>query len=92
MPLAIEYYSDVQTAYDTYASFYHIVGTPEQNNQTLSISTPTALWIGPEGGWSKEEEHFFYQHEFTFWSFGKRIMRLETAAIVGIGILLYSGR
>ncbi len=47
-----------------------------------------ALWIGPEGGWSVNEQQFFEAQKMTLWKFNNRILRLETAAIVGTGILL----
>jgi len=49
---------------------------------------PLALWIGPEGGWSASELTFFSEKDFILWKFNNRILRLETAAIVGSGILL----
>jgi 16S rRNA (uracil1498-N3)-methyltransferase len=43
------------------------------------------VFIGPEGGWTKEEiEEFRNQEHFTKSSLGKLILRTETAAIVGV--------
>jgi RsmE family RNA methyltransferase len=50
--------------------------------------TPIALWVGPEGGWSASEKQLFQEQKMTLWKFNHRILRLETAAIVGAGILL----
>lgn len=46
--------------------------------------------IGPEGGLSTEEEQLLKELDFTPVSFGKRIMRVETAAIYIASILNYS--
>ena len=54
----------------------------------IQKETPIALWIGPEGGWSINEKQFFEEKEMILWKFNNRILRLETAAIVGAGILL----
>ncbi len=69
----------------------HIVGYPNAKN-TLTLDancTDYALWIWPEGGWSEEEEAFFRGKSATFWTFNSNVLRLETASIVGAGILAY---
>ena len=47
--------------------------------------------IGPEGGFSEEEESFLNDNGFTSISFGKRIMRVETAAIYIASVVSYIG-
>lgn len=42
-----------------------------------------ALAIGPEGGWTTEEEQLFATHGWQSVSLGPRILRAETAAIAG---------
>jgi 16S rRNA (uracil1498-N3)-methyltransferase len=46
------------------------------------------LVIGPEGGFSLEEITLFKEMDFICISLGQRILRTETAAIVGCGILM----
>lgn len=46
-----------------------------------------ALWIGPEGGWSEREEAAFRDVGATSISLGERILRAETAAIIGTYLL-----
>ena len=43
--------------------------------------------IGPEGGWSPQEVEAAQTHNFTFASFGKEILRAETASLAAMAIL-----
>jgi 16S rRNA (uracil1498-N3)-methyltransferase len=43
--------------------------------------------IGPEGGWSAEEIEAAQSHNWTFASFGKEILRAETASLAALAIL-----
>ena len=45
------------------------------------------LAIGPEGGWTPEEETLFTTEGWTAVSLGPRILRAETAAIAAISIV-----
>lgn len=45
--------------------------------------------IGPEGGFSKKEEEFLMENSFKPVSLGKRVMRVETAAIYVASIINY---
>jgi len=55
----------------------------ERNNGVRSC----ALAVGPEGGFSEEEVGLLRREGFISVSLGGRILRTETSAIVGIGIL-----
>jgi len=48
------------------------------------------LVIGPEGGWSDAERAELEALGGAFWSLGERTLRVETAAVVGAGLLLAS--
>jgi 16S rRNA (uracil1498-N3)-methyltransferase len=48
-----------------------------------------AFCVGPEGGWTNDEEEVFALHGFTPVSLGPGILRTETAAIATIAILKY---
>lgn len=48
----------------------------------------TAVFIGPEGGWSKQELELFKKNGAHVCTFGHAILRAETAAVVAAGILL----
>ncbi|MFA4930268.1 MAG: RsmE family RNA methyltransferase [Patescibacteria group bacterium] len=45
------------------------------------------LLVGPEGGWSETERKWLSDQKFKFWSINNNILRAETAAVVGVGIL-----
>ena len=47
-----------------------------------------ALAIGPEGGWTGEEERAFREHGWIAASLGPTILRAETAAIAAVSIAL----
>lgn len=47
------------------------------------------FWVWPEWGWSEQEKDFFVRNEAKLWSFSHNTLRLETATIVGAGILKY---
>jgi len=48
-----------------------------------------ALFIGPEGGFAQQEMDLFRQHGVLSVSLGKRILRMETAAMVAPALILY---
>jgi 16S rRNA (uracil1498-N3)-methyltransferase len=48
----------------------------------------TVLWVGPEGGFSKEETQLLFELNTRPFHLGNRILRLETAAIVSLGYLM----
>lgn len=88
--LQIEYSSQtLQSLLKTYSDHIHIVGHYEGTElPEISQKIPIALWVGPEGGWSMSEKQFFEEQKISLWKFNNRILRLETAAIVGAGVLL----
>ncbi len=45
------------------------------------------LLVGPEGGWSGEEESRAFDHGFQAASLGTRILRSETAALAGLAVI-----
>jgi 16S rRNA (uracil1498-N3)-methyltransferase len=47
-----------------------------------------ALAIGPEGGWTAEEEQSFREHGWIAASLGPTILRVETAAIAAVSVAL----
>ena len=57
-------------------SFYEIMG-----DRNITQSNACAFFVGPEGGWSAEEEELFKKQEFTCISLSETVLRSETAAI-----------
>jgi 16S rRNA (uracil1498-N3)-methyltransferase len=56
--------------------------------QKTFVAETVNLFIGPEGGWSAGELELFKKHGAKFISFGKNILRSETACIAGATIAL----
>lgn len=55
------------------------------------IGRPAALLIGPEGGWTADERDRLLDLGARRVSLGPRVLRIETAALVGAGLLLCTG-
>ncbi len=47
------------------------------------------ILIGPEGGFSNEEENYLKSNGFFDFSLGNFILRSETAAIVSVGLIAH---
>jgi 16S rRNA (uracil1498-N3)-methyltransferase len=71
------------------SSLEHIVWNPRWEKTTPNFKKNIGFWVGPEWGWSDHEEETFRKSGVILWRFNKQILRLETAAIVGSGLLLY---
>ena len=66
----------------------------EEGPSLLTVPCPTkesdegiTVIIGPEGGWSAEEVEAAQSHHCAFASFGKEILRAETASMAALAIL-----
>lgn len=49
---------------------------------------PSALFVGPEGGWSLKEQELFKKFKAVEWHLGHTILRSETACIAGVTLCL----
>ena len=52
--------------------------------KSLDAAQDVALFIGPEGGFTNEEETLMQSYVINTVNFGSRILRAETAVIVGL--------
>jgi len=59
-----------------------------QQNEGKNLRS-VAIFIGPEGGFAQQEVELFEQAGVKLVSLGKRILRMETAAIVAPVLILY---
>jgi 16S rRNA (uracil1498-N3)-methyltransferase len=55
--------------------------------QAGSVRTPVHLAVGPEGGWTAEEEALFAAEGWQSVSLGPRILRAETAGITAMAVV-----
>lgn len=51
-------------------------------NQKLSKNSKIGVFIGPEGGWSKEEKELAEENKFYLTNLGKLTLRAETSVII----------
>lgn len=60
-----------------------------RNGKFYKESPPSSvlILIGPEGGWTREEEKFILDNGFLAVSLGKNILRTETAAICSLALI-----
>jgi 16S rRNA (uracil1498-N3)-methyltransferase len=70
---------------------YDIPRTEYRNdNVPTSQSESSIMYIGPEGGWSEDDLARFEAINATFATLGPRVLRTETAAIIGTYNLLWN--
>ncbi len=63
-------------------------GEPGRSAEKPAPAPRLALLVGPEGGWSPAERALFDTGELPRWSLGERVLRIETAAVVAVGLVL----
>lgn len=90
--LRISEKNNIAECFPIHSEMYHIIAHPGAQ-QALAlpekIENSLGLWVGPEGWWSPKEQDIFHDKSLPFWSFSNRILRLETASILWVGILGY---
>ena len=58
----------------------------ENKTSVPTKSAGVAILIGPEGGFSDDEKTLFDELKLRQFSLGKRILRMETAAVISLGL------
>ena len=85
--------SEIITADKENARLAAVIGSQTQDLGSIlkKISTNRELdvFIGPEGGFDPEEIDQMKINGFLFFSMGRRILRMETAAIIAPALILY---
>ncbi len=59
----------------------------EEKTSAPNLSSKISILIGPEGGFSEAEKAHVAREKLTCFSLGRRILRMETAAIVSLGVV-----
>ena len=63
-------------------------GAPRSTLEEHIASRSVGLLVGPEGGWDESELEIFESLGCQSVGLGRRILRVETAAVVGASLLL----
>lgn len=67
---------------------YPSIAFEPATHSSISPSDTMIMYIGPEGGWSDEDISILNEHNVLWQSIGARILRTETATIIGAYTLL----
>ena len=76
------------TAGQSTTGWYGQYGSAGAAKEIDSSSDTVVMYVGPEGGWSEDDMELL--KDVTWVSLGERILRTETAAIVGVHSILQS--
>lgn len=94
--LAIDPLTDIRKLLPTLANesavFFSTRPSAEGFNRILGRAHSAFLLIGPEGGWTDDEETAFVAAGLTPASLGRTILRIETAAVLAAGLSLLLDR
>ena len=90
----VEYYKSLEEALNAAISYENKLFACEFADKSdvalHSLSGSTAIVIGSEGGFSREESVLAKEKEYAFVSLGKRILRAETAAVSLTAVVAYA--
>jgi 16S rRNA (uracil1498-N3)-methyltransferase len=90
----VEYYGDLNAALSSAQEYTHKVFAcefAEKSDIALSaLSGSTAIVVGSEGGFSREEAAKASEKGYAMVSLGKRILRAETAAVALTSVVMFS--
>ncbi|HEY0979883.1 MAG TPA: RsmE family RNA methyltransferase [Candidatus Paceibacterota bacterium] len=79
------------TLEECFATFPHsaFVCDGYEGDSVAIVPETAVLYVGPEGGWSLSDEAVFEQYSITRLKLGEKVLRTETAAIIGAYTLLW---
>ena len=86
-PIALNHWLAQPRQGDCFAAMIN----PNQNKKPNfnNLESPITVIIGPEGGFTPEEEQHMLSHQVKPWQLGPRVLRTETAGIVALTLLQY---
>jgi 16S rRNA (uracil1498-N3)-methyltransferase len=74
------------------AEFSWTLDPSAERSPETQVAGPASLLVGPEGGWDEQERKDMEAIGCLALALGPRILRTETAAVVGSALLLNAGR
>lgn len=77
-------------ALDIYRDAQHLVGSLSGAPYTKTTSGARVVWIGPEGGWTEDEEALFKNHNATLVHLTPTTLKADTAAIAMLSHIVLS--
>lgn len=78
----------LEKALEEYAGKIQLIVCQQGGEKTVKIADKAGLFIGPEGGWSPEEQKMFSACTLDVMGLGEFTLRAETAATVAVARLL----
>lgn len=85
----LEYINKTQVSGEKLGALaFHTEGEPFLGS-AFDKEKPTAIFIGPEGGWSEREVELFHTSGIKLKCLGKQILRAETAAIAALSQFVF---
>jgi 16S rRNA (uracil1498-N3)-methyltransferase len=79
----------LQKASTNTTNFFFSTASEIPFSKALVRGDVLGIFVGPEGGWSPEEETLAREHHCVICSLGKLTLRAETAAIVASYVVLH---
>ena len=91
---AVEYFDNLEEALDSVNGYenklFACEFATESKSDVSALCGSTAIVIGSEGGFSREEETLAAERGFASVTLGKRILRAETAAVALTSVVMFS--
>ena len=86
---AIEYLSEIKNNPIKMIAFHTDADILSKSD--IDDSSPMAIFIGPEGGWSIDEVDLFHKSEIPVVCLGRQVLRTETAVIAALSKVVFKG-